>query len=80
MGFILLYRNLLVLFLFMDIHLEMAFMDVSSYHGGIESSGDIKISMDLNISVKKGSSINLDFIGSFDTSFTGLLLYGKYYF
>ena len=36
----------------MDIHLEMAFMDVSSYHGGIESSGDIKISMDLNISVK----------------------------
>lgn len=36
----------------MDIHLEMAFMDVSSYHGGIESSGDVKISKDLGIPVK----------------------------
>jgi len=36
----------------MDIHLEMGFMDVSSYHGGIESSGDVKISKDLGISVQ----------------------------
>jgi len=36
----------------MDIHLELGFMDVSSYHGGIESSGDIKISKDLGISVQ----------------------------
>ena len=36
----------------MDIHLEMAFMDVSSYHGGIESSGDIKITKDLEVTVK----------------------------
>ncbi len=36
----------------MDIHLEMGFMDVSSYHGGIESSGDVKILKDLGISVQ----------------------------
>jgi hypoxanthine phosphoribosyltransferase len=36
----------------MDIHLELGFMDVSSYHGGIESSGDIKISKDLGIPVQ----------------------------
>lgn len=36
----------------MDIHLEMGFMDVSSYHGGIKSSGDIKILKDLGISVQ----------------------------
>jgi len=35
----------------MDIHVELAFMDVSSYHGGISSSGDVKISKDLDISV-----------------------------
>jgi len=36
----------------MDIHLEIGFMDVSSYHGGIESSGDIKIEKDLGIPVQ----------------------------
>jgi len=36
----------------MDIHLEMGFMDVSSYHGGIESSGDVQILKDLGISVQ----------------------------
>ncbi len=35
---------------------------------------------DLNITVSKDSNIDLDFIGSVETSFTGLLLYGKYYF
>lgn len=35
----------------MDIHLELGFMDVSSYHGGIESSGDVKIEKDLGIPV-----------------------------
>jgi hypoxanthine phosphoribosyltransferase/bifunctional protein TilS/HprT len=34
-----------------DIHLELGFMDVSSYHGGIQSSGDIKIEKDLGIPV-----------------------------
>ena len=36
----------------MDIHLELGFMDVSSYHGGIASSGDIKIQKDLGIPVQ----------------------------
>lgn len=36
----------------MDIHLELGFMDVSSYHGGIESSGDVKIEKDLGIPVQ----------------------------
>ncbi len=36
----------------MDIHMEVGFMDVSSYHGGIESSGDIKINKDLGIPVQ----------------------------
>ncbi len=35
---------------------------------------------DLNITVAKDSNIDLDFVGSVETSFTGLLFYGKYYF
>lgn len=35
-----------------DCHVELGFMDVSSYHGGIESSGDIKITKDLDIAVQ----------------------------
>ena len=35
----------------MDIHLEVGFMDVSSYHGGIESTGDVQILKDLGIPV-----------------------------
>jgi hypoxanthine phosphoribosyltransferase/bifunctional protein TilS/HprT len=36
----------------MDIHLQLGFMDVSSYHGGIASSGDVKIEKDLGIAVQ----------------------------
>lgn len=36
---------------FIDLYLEVEFMDVSSYNGGIRSSGDIKIRKDVNISV-----------------------------
>ena len=36
----------------LDMHLEVAFMNVSSYHGGIESTGDVKIDMDLGTAVK----------------------------
>ncbi len=36
----------------LDMHLEVAFMNVSSYHGGIESTGDVKIDMDLGTPVK----------------------------
>lgn len=34
-----------------SIPIEMEYMDVSSYHGGITSSGDVKIRKDLNVSV-----------------------------
>ncbi len=36
----------------LDFHLEMGFMDVSSYHGGIESSADVKIEKDLSMPVQ----------------------------
>lgn len=36
----------------LDMHLEIAFMNVSSYHGGIKSTGDVKIDMDLDTTVK----------------------------
>ena len=35
-----------------NLKVDMAYMSVSSYHGGISSSGDVKIKMDLDISVK----------------------------
>ena len=35
-----------------DIHLEMDFMDVSTYHGGTTSTGEVKIEKDLNTSVE----------------------------
>lgn len=34
-----------------DIPIEIVFMSVSSYHGGIASSGDVKIKMDLDIPI-----------------------------
>ncbi|AUD62219.1 hypoxanthine phosphoribosyltransferase [Tenericutes bacterium MO-XQ] len=34
-----------------ELKVDMAYMSVSSYHGGISSSGDVKIKMDLDISV-----------------------------
>jgi hypoxanthine phosphoribosyltransferase/bifunctional protein TilS/HprT len=34
-----------------DLKLEVAYMSVSSYHGGINSSGDVKIKMDLDLSI-----------------------------
>lgn len=36
----------------MDCHLEMDFMDVSSYHGGTSSSGEVKILKDLDTAVE----------------------------
>lgn len=35
-----------------DIPLEVAYMSVSSYHGGISSSGNVKIKMDLDVSIE----------------------------
>ena len=36
---------------YVDLPVQLEFMDVSSYKGGISSSGDIKILMDINTSV-----------------------------
>lgn len=35
-----------------DTHVELEFMDVSSYHGGTESTGEVKILKDLDVSVE----------------------------
>ncbi len=35
-----------------NLKFDIAYMAVSSYHGGIASSGDVKIKMDLDISIK----------------------------
>ncbi len=35
----------------LDFHMEVGFMDVSSYHGGTESTVDVKIEKDLNMPV-----------------------------
>lgn len=36
----------------MDTHVELDFMDVSSYGGGVRSSGEVKIVKDLNVKVE----------------------------
>lgn len=36
----------------LDFFVEVDFMDVSSYHGGVESTGDVKINKDLGTAVK----------------------------
>ncbi|MFW6298634.1 MAG: hypoxanthine phosphoribosyltransferase [Bacillota bacterium] len=36
---------------YMDLHVEIGYMDVSSYFGGISSTSDVKIEKDLNVSV-----------------------------
>ncbi len=36
----------------LDFHLELGFMDVSSYHGGVTSHHDVKIEKDLDVPVK----------------------------
>jgi len=35
-----------------NLKVELGYMSVSSYHGGISSSGDVKIKMDLDVSIK----------------------------
>jgi hypoxanthine phosphoribosyltransferase len=37
---------------YIDLYLDIELMGVQSYHGGIASSGDIKITKDLDVSVK----------------------------
>ena len=43
-----------------DTHLEIDFMDVSSYHGGTESTGEVKILKDLSTSVENRDVIIIE--------------------
>ncbi len=54
---------------YIDLYIEVEFMDVSSYSGGIKSSGDIKIMKDINTSV-----LNRDIIICEDIVDTGKTL------
>lgn len=63
-----------------DTHIEMDFMDVSSYHGGTESTGEVKILKDLNVSVEGRDIIIIEDIletGTTLTSIVDLLKYRK---
>ena len=52
----------------MDIPAQMEFMDVSSYHGGVASSGQVKIMKDMDTSVENRHVIIVEDI--VDTGFT----------
>ncbi|WP_025724950.1 hypoxanthine phosphoribosyltransferase [Acholeplasma granularum] len=61
-----------------DIPLEIQFMAVSSYHGGIKSSGDVNIKYDLNTSVQDRDVVIVEDIvdtGSTLSTITKLLLH-----
>lgn len=63
-----------------DTHIEMDFMDVSSYHGGTESTGEVKILKNLNVSVEGRDIIIIEDIletGTTLTSIVDLLKYRK---
>jgi hypoxanthine phosphoribosyltransferase/bifunctional protein TilS/HprT len=66
------------LILKVDTHIEIQFMAVSSYHGGIKSSGDVKIKYDLNTSVQDRDVIIVEDIvdtGATLSTVTKLLLH-----
>lgn len=63
---------------YIDIHAELQFMAVSSYHGGIQSSGDVKIKYDLETSVSGRDVIIIEDIvdtGATLSTITNLLLH-----
>ncbi|GGB12931.1 hypoxanthine phosphoribosyltransferase [Macrococcus hajekii] len=63
-----------------DTHVEMDFMDVSSYHGGMESTGEVKILKDLGTSVEGRDVIIIEDIletGTTLNSIIDLLSYRK---
>ncbi|RXK17211.1 hypoxanthine phosphoribosyltransferase [Macrococcus sp. DPC7161] len=63
-----------------DTHVEMEFMDVSSYHGGTESTGEVKILKDLGVSVENRDVIIIEDIletGTTLNAIKDLLAYRK---
>ena len=66
------------LILQVDTAIEIQFMAVSSYHGGIKSSGDVKIKYDLNTSVQDRDAVIVEDIvdtGATLSTITKLLMH-----
>ncbi|WP_414042109.1 hypoxanthine phosphoribosyltransferase [Macrococcus animalis] len=61
-----------------DTHLEIEFMDVSSYHGGTESTGEVKILKDLDVSVEGRDIIIIEDILETGTTLNAIVDLLKY--
>lgn len=61
-----------------DTHVEMEFMDVSSYHGGTESTGEVKILKDLDVSVEGRDIIIIEDILETGTTLNAIVDLLKY--
>ncbi|MCU7558382.1 hypoxanthine phosphoribosyltransferase [Macrococcus capreoli] len=61
-----------------DTHVEIEFMDVSSYHGGTESTGEVKILKDLDVSVEGRDVIIIEDILETGTTLNAIIDLLKY--
>lgn len=61
-----------------DTHVELEFMDVSSYHGGTESTGEVKILKDLDVSVEGRDLIIIEDILETGTTLNAIVDLLKY--
>ncbi|TDM07234.1 hypoxanthine phosphoribosyltransferase [Macrococcus lamae] len=61
-----------------DTHVEIDFMDVSSYHGGTESTGEVKILKDLGTSVEDRDVIIIEDILETGTTLNSIIDLLKY--
>lgn len=61
-----------------DTHVELEFMDVSSYHGGMESTGEVKILKDLDVSVEGRDLIIIEDILETGTTLNAIVDLLKY--
>lgn len=61
-----------------DTHVEIEFMDVSSYHGGTESTGEVKILKDLDVSVEGRDIIIIEDILETGTTLNAIVDLLKY--
>ncbi|MCE4957955.1 hypoxanthine phosphoribosyltransferase [Macrococcoides caseolyticum] len=61
-----------------DTHVEIEFMDVSSYHGGTESTGEVKILKDLDVSVEGRDIIIIEDILETGTTLNAIIDLLKY--